>query len=110
MASAKDLLLHKEFITQGGYNSMQEAISAGVPLVTIALFGDQPKNAQIAKKHGFAVNIQKGTISKETIVEALKELQTKSESSLCNGPCPTNETCRTSSEMVTIRCRVQNSG
>ncbi|CAP35574.1 Protein CBR-UGT-62 [Caenorhabditis briggsae] len=73
----KDLLLHnktKAFISHGGYNSMQEAISAGVPLVTIALFGDQPKNAQIAKKHGFAVNIQKGTISKETIVEALKEV------------------------------------
>ncbi|PIC37885.1 hypothetical protein B9Z55_010076 [Caenorhabditis nigoni] len=73
----KDLLLHnktKAFITHGGYNSMQEAISAGVPLVTIALFGDQPKNAQIAKKHGFAVNIQKGTISKETVVEALKEV------------------------------------
>ncbi|CAI2347470.1 unnamed protein product [Caenorhabditis sp. 36 PRJEB53466] len=73
----KDLLLQnrtKAFITHGGYNSLQEAISAGVPLVTIALFGDQPKNAQIAKKHGFAVNIQKGTISKETIVEALNEI------------------------------------
>ena len=53
---------------------MQEAISAGVPLVTIALFGDQPKNAKVAKKHGFAVNVQKGTLSKETIVEALKEV------------------------------------
>uniref|UniRef100_A0A8R1DVW7 UDP-glucuronosyltransferase n=1 Tax=Caenorhabditis japonica TaxID=281687 RepID=A0A8R1DVW7_CAEJA len=73
----KDLLLHnrtKAFITHGGYNSMQEAISAGVPLVTIALFGDQPKNAQVARKHGFAVNIQKGTLSKETIVEALHEI------------------------------------
>uniref|UniRef100_A0A1I7T8G1 UDP-glucuronosyltransferase n=1 Tax=Caenorhabditis tropicalis TaxID=1561998 RepID=A0A1I7T8G1_9PELO len=73
----KDLLLHNKtmaFITHGGYNSMQEAISAGVPLVTIALFGDQPKNAQVARKHGFAVNIQKGTISKETIVEALEEI------------------------------------
>ncbi|EGT52127.1 CBN-UGT-62 protein [Caenorhabditis brenneri] len=73
----KDLLLQnktKAFITHGGYNSMQEAISAGVPLVTIALFGDQPKNAKVAKKHGFAVNVQKGTLSKETIVEALKEV------------------------------------
>ncbi|CAL2037467.1 unnamed protein product [Caenorhabditis brenneri] len=73
----KDLLLQnktKAFITHGGYNSMQEAISAGVPLVTIALFGDQPKNAKVAKKHGFAVNVQKGTLSKETIVEALEEV------------------------------------
>ncbi|KAF1766863.1 hypothetical protein GCK72_006821 [Caenorhabditis remanei] len=73
----KDLLLHnktKAFITHGGYNSMQEAISAGVPLVTIALFGDQPKNAKVARKHGFAVNIQKTTLSKETIIEALEEV------------------------------------
>ncbi|CCD65240.1 UDP-glucuronosyltransferase [Caenorhabditis elegans] len=73
----KDLLLHektKAFITHGGYNSLQEAISAGVPLITIALMGDQPKNSQIAKKHGFAVNIEKGTISKETVVEALREI------------------------------------
>lgn len=73
----KDLLLHnktKAFITHGGYNSMQEAISAGVPLVTIALFGDQPKNSKVAKKHGFAVNIQKGEISKKTIVKAIMEI------------------------------------
>lgn len=52
----------------------QEAISAGVPLVTIALFGDQPKNSKVAKKHGFAVNIQKGEISKKTIVKAIMEI------------------------------------
>ncbi|CAD6195442.1 unnamed protein product [Caenorhabditis auriculariae] len=73
----KDLLLHKKtkaFITHGGYNSLQEAISAGVPLITIALFGDQPKNAMLAKKHGFAVSVKKDTLSKEHVVEAIRTI------------------------------------
>ncbi|CAI5444839.1 unnamed protein product [Caenorhabditis angaria] len=73
----KDLLLNpktKAFITHGGYNSLQESISAGVPMITIALFGDQPKNAKLAKKHGFAVNIAKGTISKQTVSDAIREI------------------------------------
>ncbi|CAD6195440.1 unnamed protein product [Caenorhabditis auriculariae] len=73
----KDLLLHKKtkaLITHGGYNSLQEAISAGVPLFTIPLFGDQHKNAMMAKKHGFAVSVKKDTLRKESIVEALKKL------------------------------------
>ncbi|CAB3403097.1 unnamed protein product [Caenorhabditis bovis] len=73
----KDLLLHnntKAFISHGGYNSLQESISSGTPLVTIALFGDQPKNSKIALKHGIAVNIAKSEISKETIVKNLREI------------------------------------
>ncbi|VDO24592.1 unnamed protein product [Haemonchus placei] len=65
-----DLLSHpntKAFISHGGYNSLQEAINSGVPLITIALFGDQFKNSMIAAKHGFAVNIRKGEISEETL-------------------------------------------
>ncbi|KAK5966196.1 UDP-glucuronosyltransferase [Trichostrongylus colubriformis] len=72
-----DLLLHpntKAFISHGGYNSLQEAINSGVPLITIALFGDQFKNSKIAAKHGFAVNIKKGEISEETLYAAVKEV------------------------------------
>ncbi|KAK5984527.1 UDP-glucuronosyltransferase [Trichostrongylus colubriformis] len=72
-----DLLLHpntKAFISHGGYNSLQEAIMSGVPLITIALFGDQFKNSKIAAKHGFAVNIRKGEISEETLYAAVKEV------------------------------------
>ncbi|CAD6195441.1 unnamed protein product [Caenorhabditis auriculariae] len=75
----KDLLLHKKtkaLITHGGYNSLQEAISAGVPLITIPLFGDQPKNAMLAKKHGFAVEIKKGTLNKENIVKEIRAVLT----------------------------------
>ncbi|EPB67996.1 UDP-glucoronosyl and UDP-glucosyl transferase [Ancylostoma ceylanicum] len=72
-----DLLLHpntKVFISHGGYNSLQESINSGVPLVTIALFGDQFKNSKIAAKHGFAVNLKKGTLDEASIVAALKEV------------------------------------
>ncbi|KAK6008930.1 hypothetical protein OSTOST_26173 [Ostertagia ostertagi] len=72
-----DLLLHpktKAFISHGGYNSLQEAINAGVPLITIALFGDQFKNSKIAFKHGFAVNVKKGELSEETLYAAVKEV------------------------------------
>ncbi|VDP05135.1 unnamed protein product [Heligmosomoides polygyrus] len=62
------------FISHGGYNSLQEAITAGVPLITIALFGDQPRNAKLAQRHHFAINLSKGELSADTIAEALKTL------------------------------------
>lgn len=53
---------------------LQEAITAGVPLITIALFGDQPRNAKLAQRHHFAINLSKGELSADTIAEALKTL------------------------------------
>ncbi|KIH62555.1 hypothetical protein ANCDUO_07161 [Ancylostoma duodenale] len=54
--------------------SGNEAISAGVPLITIALFGDQPKNAKLAERHQFSVNLHKGDLSADTIADALNKL------------------------------------
>ncbi|KJH51845.1 UDP-glucoronosyl and UDP-glucosyl transferase [Dictyocaulus viviparus] len=64
----------KAFITHGGYNSIQEAIIAGVPMITIPLFGDQPKNAKMAEKYRIAVNLRKSEVSSENIVNALGNL------------------------------------
>ncbi|CAJ0602788.1 unnamed protein product [Cylicocyclus nassatus] len=72
-----DLLIHpktKAFISHGGYNSIQEAISAGVPMITIALFGDQPKNAKLAERQQFSINLRKSELSAETIADALSEI------------------------------------
>ncbi|VDL79900.1 unnamed protein product [Nippostrongylus brasiliensis] len=72
-----DLLGHpntKAFISHGGYNSLQESINSGVPLITVALFGDQFKNSKIAAKHGFAVNIAKGEFSEEVVTAAIAEV------------------------------------
>ncbi|KAJ1365480.1 UDP-glucuronosyltransferase 1-1 [Parelaphostrongylus tenuis] len=72
-----DILQHpktKAFISHGGYNSLQEAIITGVPLITIALFGDQQKNAKLAEKHRIAVNLKKDDLTAKAIANALKNL------------------------------------
>ncbi|KAL6738216.1 hypothetical protein Aduo_011787 [Ancylostoma duodenale] len=66
----------KAFITHGGYNSVQESISAGVPLVAIPLFGDQPKNALLAERHRFGVTIHKSHLSADVIAKALDTILT----------------------------------
>uniref|UniRef100_A0A1I7YQ59 glucuronosyltransferase n=1 Tax=Steinernema glaseri TaxID=37863 RepID=A0A1I7YQ59_9BILA len=75
-----DLLQHPKtaaFITHGGYNSLQEAIIAGKPLITIPLFGDQPRNARIAQKHGIGYLITKAEVTEENLVKALKAVLTE---------------------------------
>ncbi|KAK6048292.1 hypothetical protein COOONC_14203, partial [Cooperia oncophora] len=74
-----DLLSHPKtlaFISHGGYNSLQEAVTAGVPLITVALFGDQPRNAKLAERHHFAINIRKSDLNADTIAVALHKLLT----------------------------------
>ncbi|EYC41865.1 hypothetical protein Y032_0552g3336 [Ancylostoma ceylanicum] len=66
----------KAFITHGGYNSVQESISAGVPLIAIPLFGDQPKNAILAERHRFAVSLRKSDISADVIAKTLDRILT----------------------------------
>ncbi|KAK0421046.1 hypothetical protein QR680_015039 [Steinernema hermaphroditum] len=75
-----DLLQHPKtaaFISHGGYNSLQEAITAGKPIITIPLFGDQPRNARIASKHGLGYLITKPEVTEENVVKALKALLTE---------------------------------
>ncbi|EPB76819.1 hypothetical protein ANCCEY_04101 [Ancylostoma ceylanicum] len=53
-----------------------EAVIAGVPLITIPLFGDQSKNARLAEHHGFGLVLHKGELSVETLSGALEEITT----------------------------------
>ncbi|KAK6751114.1 hypothetical protein RB195_002845 [Necator americanus] len=72
-----DLLYHpktKAFITHAGYNSVQEAIHAGVPMICLALFGDQPRNAKVTEKLGISTNLRKTEISSEKIATAIREV------------------------------------
>ncbi|KAK6012400.1 hypothetical protein OSTOST_22454 [Ostertagia ostertagi] len=62
------------FISHGGYNSLQEAVTSGVPMITVALFGDQPRNVKLAERHHFAIAIRKGDVKADTIAEALDRL------------------------------------
>ncbi|VDM46546.1 unnamed protein product [Toxocara canis] len=69
-----DLLQHSKtrlLITHGGYNSVQEAIHAGIPLITMPLFGDQFSNGHIVESHGLGRILRKNEISEQRIVETL---------------------------------------
>lgn len=48
-----EVLAHCDaFVTHGGANSMHEALSYGVPLAVVPMFGDQPKNAETVARCG----------------------------------------------------------
>ncbi|KAK9892164.1 hypothetical protein WA026_018366 [Henosepilachna vigintioctopunctata] len=61
------------FVTQGGLQSSEEAISNGVPMVVIPFLGDQPMNAKILSKKGIAETIipssLTGDILRDTILK-----------------------------------------
>jgi glucuronosyltransferase len=49
-----------------------EAVHSGVPMVGIPLFGDQEVNIHSYISEGFAVKLQFDSISKESILQALR--------------------------------------
>ncbi|NRQ35406.1 glycosyltransferase family 1 protein [Nonomuraea sp. NN258] len=55
-----ELLPHARlFLTHGGYNSIREAVLAGVPMVVIPRFGDQPANAERVQRLGLGANVSR---------------------------------------------------
>ncbi|GMS94324.1 hypothetical protein PENTCL1PPCAC_16499 [Pristionchus entomophagus] len=72
-----DLLQHPKcigLISHGGFNSFQEAVHSGVPIIATALWGDQPRNAHLAVRLGFGVNVHKTRMNRETMTEAVRRL------------------------------------
>ncbi|KAL0860423.1 hypothetical protein ABMA27_009815 [Loxostege sticticalis] len=69
-----DLLRHpkiKLFITQGGLQSTDEAILAGVPLIGMPMLGDQWFNVEHYVFHKIGIKIDMDTISEEKISKAI---------------------------------------
>nr|QBK47159.1 UDP-glycosyltransferase UGT33AG2 [Chilo suppressalis] len=72
-----DLLKHhkvKLFITQGGMQSTDEAIDAGVPLIGIPLLGDQWFNVEQYLFHKIGLYVDIETITEEKFGNAIEEI------------------------------------
>ncbi|XP_056632310.1 UDP-glucosyltransferase 2-like isoform X2 [Diorhabda sublineata] len=73
----QDILRHpnvKLFITQGGLQSLQESVINGIPLIGIPFFGDQITNVNRMVKKGYGIKLDRRTITKELLTEAIKEV------------------------------------
>lgn len=61
----------KLFITQGGLQSTDEAITAGVPLIGIPMLGDQWYNVEMYEYHKIGVLLQMETITEEKLLNSI---------------------------------------
>uniref|UniRef100_A0A5S6R3D5 glucuronosyltransferase n=1 Tax=Trichuris muris TaxID=70415 RepID=A0A5S6R3D5_TRIMR len=64
----------KVFITHAGYNSLLEVTLAGVPVILIPLFGDQPGNAARAVRRGLGLQLQVTGITADILEEKIKQV------------------------------------
>lgn len=73
----KGIVAHEKvrlFVSHCGLNSLVETSSAAVPMLCIPLYGDQMRNAKIAKNLGIAHVLDKTKISIAALSKALREL------------------------------------
>jgi glucuronosyltransferase len=75
----RDIMAHpnvKLFITHGGQLGTTEALSEGVPILGIPIFGDQSMNVHKAVSKGYALSLDFEQITEENFGSALNELLT----------------------------------
>ncbi len=73
----RDILAHpnvKLFITHGGLLGTTEALVAGIPVVTIPIYGDQKMNAARAVNAGYGIKLNFDDISESNVLELLNEM------------------------------------
>ncbi|KAJ0171762.1 hypothetical protein K1T71_012525 [Dendrolimus kikuchii] len=71
-----DLLRHtkiKLFITQGGLQSTDEAIVAGVPLIGMPMIADQWFNVEKYVRHGIGMKMEFKTLAEEQLLNGINE-------------------------------------
>jgi UDP:flavonoid glycosyltransferase YjiC (YdhE family) len=64
----------KLFISHGGIESCHEAIHSGTPVLSIPMFGDQPRNALLIKNRGIGDFVDTLTANSNDLFEKIKEL------------------------------------
>jgi UDP:flavonoid glycosyltransferase YjiC (YdhE family) len=62
------------FVTHGGFNSVKEALSAGVPMVVVPISADQPYSAERCADLGVGVTVAADDRSPEAIKRAVRQL------------------------------------
>ncbi|OAD62502.1 Ecdysteroid UDP-glucosyltransferase [Eufriesea mexicana] len=80
--SQQAILAHpkiKLFITQGGLQSIEEAIHFGVPVIVIPVLGDQDYQAARVNALGIGTRLELRTITKDEIENAVQELITNTQ-------------------------------
>ena len=73
----KSILRHPKllaFISHGGMNSILESAYAGVPLLSIPLFGDQHRNVRMLEFRNTSIVLQKAEISRSSLIDAVRKL------------------------------------
>lgn len=62
----------KLFITQGGLQSTDEAITAGVPLIGVPMLGDQWFNTEQYVRHNIGVKLSIETLTEKQLKDAIE--------------------------------------
>ncbi|GFP80010.1 UDP-glycosyltransferase 92a1 [Phtheirospermum japonicum] len=78
-APQTEILAHESvgaFLSHCGWNSMIEALSEGVPMLTWPMEGDQPFNARFLEEEiGACVGVAEGVVSEVKCEEMVKKIQ-----------------------------------
>jgi MGT family glycosyltransferase len=62
------------FVTHGGFNSVEEALAAGVPMVVVPISADQPYSAERCAGIGVARTVGADARSADAIREAVRQV------------------------------------
>ncbi|XP_024080454.1 UDP-glucuronosyltransferase 2A3-like isoform X3 [Cimex lectularius] len=73
----RDILAHPKvqlFISHGGLLSTNEAVTSGVPMVVVPMFGDQHHNAKALESIGFAVSVDFNSLTEDDLRQAVNKV------------------------------------
>ncbi|MEU0533315.1 glycosyltransferase [Amycolatopsis tolypomycina] len=62
------------FVTHAGFSSVRESLSAGVPMVAVPLFADQPANAARVQELGAGVRLDAAGLTAEGLAAAVERV------------------------------------